>query len=85
MGEERRWPREASCSGPRRGHASPRDHPALGGGSWVRLLAQVAQGPGENAPLCVQGPAPGIPGLSGPGRVTSSVSVRLMQQGGRSG
>lgn len=64
MGEERQWPREASCSGPRRGHASPRGHPALGGSSWGRLLAQAAQGPGENAPLCVQGPAPRISGLS---------------------
>ena len=64
MGEERQWPREASCSGPRKEHASPRGHPALGCSSWGRLLAQVAQGPGENAPLCIQGLAPRISGLS---------------------
>ena len=36
----------------------------LGGSPWGRLPAQLAQDPGENAPRCVRGPAPGIPGMS---------------------
>ena len=36
----------------------------LGGSPWGRLPAQLAQDPGENAPRCVRGPAPVIPGMS---------------------
>lgn len=99
--EERLRPQGAPRSSPRRGRVSPGHHPELGGSPGGDCRPSLLRTQVKMPPTASRGQLPGFlecqPGIhklvglrkgghtAGPRRVASSVSVRLMRQGERSG